>query len=213
LTHLNVESFDCFDDDQLGALEASAVRLVARTVPTTEDCALTEPGHLSDRETMESLLSADLRALTAQSDRVGRVFAEMHGLSANEFHALLHIMVGESSGEVLSAGQLQQRIGLTNSAITHLVDRMITAGHIRRDTDPTDRRKVILRYEDHGMAVARSFFARLGAANRRAMADLSDRDLAIAHEVMTTLASSMERFTDELLNEPRQPEGELPESR
>lgn len=148
---------------------------------------------------MESLLSADLRALTAQSDRIGRIFADLHGLSANEFHALLHIMVGESTGAVLSAGELQQRIGLTNSGITHLVDRMINAGHIRRDTDPTDRRKVILRYEDHGMEIARTFFTHVGAANRQAMANLTDQELAIAHKVLKTLTASLDHFGSRLL--------------
>ena len=164
--------------------------------------ALTEHeqgGRKSDRETIESLLSADLRAVTAQSDRIGRIFAEMHGLSPNEFHALLHIMVGESAGAVLSAGELQQRIGLTHSGITHLVDRMITAGHIRRDTDPTDRRKVILRYEDHGMEVARAFFVHLGAFNRRAMAGLSDEELGSAHKVMQALIASMDNFRKQLV--------------
>jgi DNA-binding MarR family transcriptional regulator len=168
----------------------------ARCGPLTEH---EQAGRNSDRETIESLLSADLRALTAQSDRIGRVFAGMHGLTSNEFHALLHIMVGENTGAVLSAGELQQRIGLTHSGITHLVDRMITAGHIRRDTDPTDRRKVILRYEDHGMEVARAFFVHVGAANRQAMAGLSDQELASAHKVMQTLTASMDQFSRQLL--------------
>ena len=155
--------------------------------------------HRTERESTESLLSADLRALTAQSDRIGRIFAERHGLSANEFHALLHIMVGESTGKVLSAGELQQKIGLTHSGITHLVDRMIAAGHIRRDTDPADRRKVILRYEDHGMEVARSFFVHVGAANRQAMANLTDQELAVAHKVMKTLTAAMDQFSSQLL--------------
>jgi DNA-binding MarR family transcriptional regulator len=159
-----------------------------------------QAGRTGDRETMESLLSADLRALMAQSDRIGRIFAETHGLSANEFHALLHIMVGESTGAVLSAGELQQRIGLTQSGITHLVDRMITAGHIRRDADPTDRRKVILRYEDHGMEVARAFFVHVGAANRQALAGMSDQELASAHKVMQTLTASMDQISMRLLD-------------
>lgn len=123
----------------------------------------------------------------------------MHGLSANEFHALLHIMVGESTGTPLTAGQLQQRIGLTQSGVTHLVDRMITAGHIRRDTDPADRRKVILRYEDHGMEVARTFFSHLGAANREAMAGLTDMELASAHDVLEALTRGMNDFSQRLL--------------
>ena len=156
--------------------------------------------HRIQRESIESLLSADLRALTAQSDRIGRIFADLHGLSANEFHALLHITIGESAGAVLSAGELQQRIGLTHSGITHLVDRMIAAGHIRRDTDPTDRRKVILRYEEQGMEVARAFFVHLGVANRLAMASLTDHELVIAHKVIETLTASLDLFAGRLLD-------------
>src|ERR1700710_1028235 len=85
------------------------------------------------RAALESLLSADLRALNAQSDQIGRFFADLHQLSATEFRALLHIMVGETSGTPLTAGHLRQRMGLTNAGITYLVRRMIAAGHIRQD--------------------------------------------------------------------------------
>ncbi|MCZ8379968.1 MarR family transcriptional regulator [Mycobacterium sp. CPCC 205372] len=148
----------------------------------------------TDRAVLEALLSADLRALTAESDRIGRMFAELHHLSANEFHALLHIMVGETSGMPLTAGQLQQRLGLTHAGITYLVRRMISAGHIRRDADPADRRKAILRYEHDGMELARAFFTHLGAANRAALAGFSDDDLRTAHQVMHTLTQAMDHF-------------------
>lgn len=148
----------------------------------------------SDRAQLESVISADLRALNAQADRIGRFFADMHGLSATEFHALLHIMVGETSQSPLTAGHLRQRMGLTNAGVTYLVRRMIAAGHIRRDIDPADRRKAILRYEPHGMELARSFFTHLGAANRAAIAEFTDQELATAHRVMSTLNASMDHF-------------------
>jgi DNA-binding MarR family transcriptional regulator len=151
-----------------------------------------------DRAQLESVISADLRALNAQADRIGRFFADLHGLSATEFHALLHIMVGETSQSPLTAGHLRQRMGLTNAGVTYLVRRMIAAGHIRRDTDPTDRRKAILRYEPHGMELARSFFTHLGAANRAAIAGFTDQELATAHQVMSTLAASMDHFREQL---------------
>ena len=65
--------------------------------------------------------AGDLRALNAQADRNGRYFADLHGLSATEFHALLHVTVGETSGTPLTAGQLRQRMGLTNAGVTYLV--------------------------------------------------------------------------------------------
>ncbi|MGK2880464.1 MAG: hypothetical protein ACSLE6_06610 [Mycobacterium sp.] len=46
---------------------------------------------------------------------------------------------------------------------------MTTAGRIRRDTDPSDRRKALLHYEDQGMALARDFCTHLGDVDRAAM--------------------------------------------
>jgi hypothetical protein len=46
------------------------------------------------------------------------------------------------------------------AAITYLVDRMIDAGHVRRESDPSDRRKARLRYEASGMELANGFSIR-----------------------------------------------------
>ena len=61
-------------------------------------------------------------------------------------------------------------MGMSGAAITYLVERMIASGHFRRESDPADRRKVILRVADDGMTVARGFFTPLAEHNRRAMA-------------------------------------------
>src|SRR5215471_2258405 len=121
-----------------------------------------------------------MRAITSQSDRVGRHFARVNGVSSGDFHALLHIMVGETAGAPLTLAQLRQRMEVSPAAITYLVDRMIDAGHIRREPDPNDRRKWLLRYEESGMTLARAFFGPLGALLSTALADLSDKDLAAA---------------------------------
>ncbi len=110
-------------------------------------------------------MSADMRAVTAQSDRIGRYFARQNDVSGNDFHALLHVMVAETAGTPLTMAQLRQRMDVSPAAITYLVDRMIDAGHVRREADPTDRRKALLRYEDSGMQLAREFFAPTGRAS------------------------------------------------
>ena len=102
-------------------------------------------------------MSADMRAVTAQSDRMGRYFARQNDVSGNDFHALLHVMVAETAGTPLTMAQLRQRMDVSPAAITYLVDRMIDAGHVRREADPTDRRKALLRYEDSGMELAHAF--------------------------------------------------------
>src|ERR1700761_1122098 len=150
-------------------------------------------------------MSADMRAVTAQSDRIGRHFARQHEVNGTDFHALLHIMVAETAGTPLTSAQLRQRMDVSSAAITYLVDRMIDAGHVRREPDPNDRRKTLLRYEKPGMALARSFFSPLGAEMHSAFTDLPDRDLAAAHRVFTAMITAMAAFESRLVGASSKP--------
>ena len=151
------------------------------------------------RPELEKLMSADMRAVTAQSDRIGRYFARRNDVSGSDFHALLHIMVAETAGKPLTLAQLRERMDVSPAAITYLVDRMIDAGHIRREADPGDRRKSLLRYELSGMALAHDFFRPLGVHLRGALGALDDRDLVAAHRVFMAMVSAMSGFEAELL--------------
>jgi DNA-binding MarR family transcriptional regulator len=95
--------------------------------------------------------------MTAGSDRVGRHFARQHDLHRSDLQALLHIMVAETAGEPLNSSQLRERMDISNAAITYLVDRVVSAGHIRREADPSDRRKSLHRLESHAMALGGEF--------------------------------------------------------
>jgi DNA-binding MarR family transcriptional regulator len=154
--------------------------------------------HTNDRAALESVISADLRVLSAESDQIGRLFAAAHDVRPNDFRALLHIMVAETAGEPISSGELRQRMGLSGAAVTYLVDRMIESGHLRRESHPADRRKVILRYSQPGLDIARSFFVPLGVHTRAAMTDLPDADLSAAHRVITALIDAMRRYRQEI---------------
>ncbi|WP_292981644.1 MarR family winged helix-turn-helix transcriptional regulator [Mycobacterium sp.] len=153
------------------------------------------------RSQLEKLMSADMRAVTAQSDRIGRYFARRHDVSGNDFHALLHVMVAETAGKPLTMAQLRQRMDVSPAAITYLVDRMIDAGHIRRESDPADRRKALLRYEASGMEMAHGFFTPLGVHLSAALAELPDGDLVAAHRVFTAMISAMSSFEGDLVEQ------------
>jgi DNA-binding MarR family transcriptional regulator len=91
------------------------------------------------------------------------------------------------------------------AAITYLVDRMIDAGHVRRESDPSDRRKARLRYEASGMELAHGFFSPLGAHMRAALAGLPDRDLLAAHRVFGAMIAAMSTFEAEIANHQSKP--------
>ncbi|MBT0567466.1 winged helix-turn-helix transcriptional regulator [Williamsia sp. CHRR-6] len=145
-------------------------------------------------------MASDMRAFASASEQLGRVFAAQNELGANDFQALLRIMVADVEGKPLTVGRLGASLGMSSAAMTYLVERMIASGHIRREPDPSDRRRVILRYDDHGMQVARAFFGPLGAMTRAALADVDDADLAAAHRVfgrMTEVIRAYERSLTE----------------
>jgi DNA-binding MarR family transcriptional regulator len=151
-----------------------------------------------DRDALEAMIAADVRAMNAESDQIGRHFAGRHDVSANDFRALLHIMVAETAGTPLTAGELRRRMGMSGAAITYLVERMIASDHLLRESDPADRRKVILRVADNGMDVARGFFTPLAEQTRIALAGLSESDLRAAHRTFTALIDAMHAFRAQL---------------
>ena len=151
-----------------------------------------------DRAQLERRMGADLRELTSETDWVTRIFAEQNNLSANEFRALLFVMLAEGAGVDMTAGDLRRQMGLSGAAITYLVERMAETGNLRRETDPSDRRKVILRYDEHGMGIALQFFGILAEHNRQAMAHLPDEDLNAAHRTFCAMVEAMRAFRTEL---------------
>ncbi len=153
---------------------------------------------MGDRAELESAIADDVRALSAATERIGKAFAGVHSMSANDFRALLHVMVAEQTGAPLSAGELRDLMGLSGAAITYLVERMIDSGNLRRESDPHDRRKVILKYADHGLELARQFFTPLERHTQRALADLPDRDLRAAHRVLIGVLRAMRDFETDL---------------
>lgn len=64
-----------------------------------------------------------------------------------------------------TAGALADRLGLTTGAVTRMTDRLAQRGFVRRTSDPTDRRRVLI--ELTGAAVAE-----VGPAYQNVLADL-----------------------------------------
>jgi DNA-binding MarR family transcriptional regulator len=45
----------------------------------------------------------------------------------------------------VTAGELAREAGLTTGAVTSVIDRLERAGYVKREADPNDRRKVLVR--------------------------------------------------------------------
>jgi DNA-binding MarR family transcriptional regulator len=122
----------------------------------------TQPARDAERaEVVEDLIDA-LRLFTVESDVFVDVFARAHGLSRTDLNAIMWISEGSRSGQPITSGELAARLGLGAPATTGLVDRLENAGHVRRERDARDRRKVTIVMQPTALQLATDFFVPLG---------------------------------------------------
>jgi DNA-binding MarR family transcriptional regulator len=72
---------------------------------------------------------------------LGQASAERIGLNATDLNCL---NILSFTGE-MTAGELARATGLTTASITGVADRLEEAGYVRRERDPRDRRRVVIR--------------------------------------------------------------------
>lgn len=102
--------------------------------------AQTNHGSLSEHE------ARALREFVTAVVVNGQVTADAAGLYATDLYVLNLLDLDVAS----SPGELAQRTALTTGAVTKLVDRLERMGLVRREPDPSDRRKVRLTVIDSG---------------------------------------------------------------
>jgi DNA-binding MarR family transcriptional regulator len=94
-----------------------------------------------DRTELLGEVLRQVRRMTAQSVLIGEAVSERFGLNSSDLECLdLALLSGGAS-----AGEFAKATGLTTGAITGVIDRLEQAGYVRRERDPSDRRKVLVR--------------------------------------------------------------------
>lgn len=111
-----------------------------------------------------------------------QAIAERQGLNATD-HKCLDFLLRHGA---VTAGGLAELTGLTTGAITGIVDRLEKAGVARRERDPGDRRRVIIRVvmtPERAEEYAQLFTPFLEALHA-IYADYSDTELALILDFM-----------------------------
>lgn len=147
------------------------------------------------------------------------------GLELSDAIVMFHEAVGAISGLTatdhkalglvsrhgpLSASELAELAGLTPGAVTGLVDRLERGGHVRRERDSADRRRVVITATVDGNPQVARAFASLTAAMSAGAGDYSpDQQAAIVDWIQRTTAIMKEQ-TRRLTRSPdRTPGGTL----
>lgn len=90
----------------------------------------------------------------------------------------------------LTAGQLAELSGLTTGAITGVVDRLERAGWARRENDPADRRRVIIRAIPQDTNAEEGLYDPYTEAMSNLLADYDDQELHFILEFISRLSAT-----------------------
>ena len=126
-----------------------------------------------------------LQRHAAESDRLGQVFAEHHGLHATDWAALLAVMQADHAGRPLTPGRLGDHLGLSSGATTAVIDRLERATHVQRARDVRDRRRVTLHYAGEAARLAEAFFRPLATRMDAMLAGYTPDELAVVRRFLT----------------------------
>jgi len=133
----------------------------------------------------------EMRRMSAQGVLLSSAVAERVGLSSSDLECLDFIVM--SGTDPLTPSQLAKATGLTTGAITGLIDRLERGGFVRRDADPSDRRKVRLlanpeRLRELGVYYERlaqrveAIWTQFSEAQLRVVLDFARRSTAVTSE-------------------------------
>jgi DNA-binding MarR family transcriptional regulator len=128
------------------------------------------------RRHLENEFLLAIRRAGSVMQLLGAASAERIGINVTDLNCLNILALGGH----LTAGELARRTGLTTASITGVLDRLEESGFVRRERDPHDRRRVIVRLEAaRGLRDVAPVFAPVVAAWRAVAAQYTDDELRL----------------------------------
>jgi DNA-binding MarR family transcriptional regulator len=116
----------------------------------------------TEREALLLALNQAVRSFTNQVTFYSEAVAATVGIHPTDLDCLSLIAVEGS----VTPGRLVDVTGLTSGAITGALDRLERGGYVRREPDPSDRRRVVVRPVDDALgSVAAAFVPMISASN------------------------------------------------
>jgi DNA-binding transcriptional ArsR family regulator len=128
----------------------------------------------SPRRRLEGEFLLALRRAGSVMQLLGAAAAEQIGINVTDLNCL-NILALRGR---MTAGELARATGLTTASITGVLDRLEEARFVRREKDPSDRRRVVVRLDsERGMRDVAPVFVPVIQAYRKAAAQYTDEQL------------------------------------
>jgi DNA-binding MarR family transcriptional regulator len=128
-----------------------------------------------------------LRRLALDLNLVAARFAQINGLHPTDLQALIHLLDAERAGRCVNPGDLGRALALNSASVTALIDRLERLGHVRRERDDQDRRRVRITIQDEAVSLGWSFFGPLINCMISAMRDFDDDELTTVRRFLTAV--------------------------
>jgi DNA-binding MarR family transcriptional regulator len=127
-----------------------------------------------DRDRLVAALGAALREVSGLGVIYSHAVAARVGLAPTDLECFGYLTDGP-----VSAGALAEATRLTTGAITGVIDRLERAGFAARESDPGDRRRVLVRAIPAAMARIAPLYTPMERAAFGALAGYSDAELGL----------------------------------
>ena len=159
------------------------------------------------RQELEAALNTAMRDVSGQSVLYSQAVAERLGMNSTDLECLDHILRGP-----VTAGRLAELTGLTTGAITGVIDRLERIGLARRESDPDDRRKTLVRALPAVWERVAPLFEPMERSAMAVLAGYRDEELALLLSFLTRARDAALTAMAELrsLPEPRKPKPRKP---
>lgn len=131
--------------------------------------------------------------LQTESRRLAKEQCAKHGITATQLNVLKML---EEIGD-LTLSQLSKKMASTNSTVTGIVDRMVSAGHVAREQSADDRRVWKIRLTAQGRAIAKKIEVAPWGILRAALKALEPAELDQLIETLSKVAEHVQQLVEE----------------
>src|SRR3954468_9749570 len=154
-----------------------------KTTDSVDFCTVEIASHYQQ---IDSEVEGVVSRMSAINKHVQREFDETlagHGLNHGEYRLLLRLST-RSADNRMSAGDLSRALTLSSGAMTNRLDRLETAGLVRRVPDPRDRRGVLVELTDEGKKTIDEAVTEQAAKEIDVLGVLKPRELSSLNQLL-----------------------------
>jgi DNA-binding MarR family transcriptional regulator len=133
-----------------------------------------------------------IRRLQTASAEAELALARRMAMNPNDLTAMSHLSFADHP---IGPGELSDRLGMSPAATTELVDRLERAGHVVRQRDLADRRRVRLEPSATATAEVLDRLGSLFTALDGLLDDYSPAERTVLQRYLDDVAGAFERFS------------------